>query len=794
MRILYSFPHAIGAPGIGTTAISQVLGLIERGHDVTVVAASVHKNAPDLAAKVLQTMVFGGARVPHRVLGMDRTMAYHDIRTAAHLRRNPSAFDVVHCWPGAALASAKTASELGVPLLREVPNTHTANAYDVVAQLCMDLGIQLPKGHSHSRNGERLRREDAEYAAAFRLLVPSEHVMETFLVRGFARDRLLRHQYGFEANKFTPSSGPRSGPFKAIFMGSVEPRKGLHIALEAWRRSGVPSDSQLAIYGRIVPGYDQVLDKFRDLPGVTFHGFTDDTAGVMRAADVLLLPSFEEGSALVTYEAQGCGAVPLVSGAAGAECVNEVTALVHKAGDVDALARQLRQMALEPDRLQRMRAAVLANRDALTWAAAAYRLEQCYIAAQADMASTRRVRTSSKTTPKDRSLPSPKRSVPSSNPTAQDVVFTFWAETWADAVRREIFSPDRLVQTLLSHERVDRLLVANPYRSAVRAMARRLVQSGGPAFPSGNAAALTSPLRLRRNDGLGERSLRKTYEAYDRELEAHARRLGMDRPAVITTNPFYAAFGHLDWAGPVTYYAWDDWAALPALKPQWADFDTAYRAMSERGTRVCAVSATLIDRIAPTGPHAVVPNGVSPSEWQPPWKVPDWLTPLPSPRILYLGAIHERLDIEAMRQISASFPTASILVVGPAANMDVVGQLQTLSNVHIHAPLPHSEVVGLTHSADVCIMPHHSNALTESMSPLKVYEYCASGRPVVVTDLSPVRNVHKAVRLVPPGGSFVEAIHEALKDGPMPEAERQAFLQRNSWEGRHEAILDLALA
>ena len=137
---------------------------------------------------------------------------------------------------------------------------------------------------------------------------------------------------------------------------------------------------------------------------------------------------------------------------------------------------------------------------------------------------------------------------------------------------------------------------------------------------------------------------------------------------------------------------------------------------------------------------------------------------------------------------------ASIVVVGPAANMDVVAQLRALPNVHVHEPLPHSEVVGLTHSADVCIMPHHSNALTESMSPLKVYEYCAAGRPVVVTDLSPVRNVHKTVHLVPPGGSFVEAIHTALKEGPMPEAERQAFLQRNSWKGRHEAILDLALA
>jgi glycosyltransferase involved in cell wall biosynthesis len=679
-------------------------------------------------------------------------------------------------------------------MVREVPNTHTANAYEIVAQLCAELDIHLPQRHSHAFNAKRLRREEAEFSAAFRLLVPSEQVKSTFLARGYPEEQFLRHQYGYDPSQFTPSLEPRSGPFHAVFVGGVEPRKGVHVALEAWRRSGVPSNARLSIYGRVVPGYAHVLEKHADLANVTFHGFTDDTASVMRNADVLLLPSFEEGSALVTYEAQGCGAVPLVSDATGAECVDGVTALIHTASDVDTLARQIHTMATQPETRQRMRAAVLANRDNLTWSAAAERLEQCYVAAQDAVTQFRRVQATVPEEAPSQSLPSPAVGNSRPNSAARDLVFTFWAETWADAVKREIFSPDRLAQTLLSSERVDRLLVANPYRSAPRAMARRLLQRGSVVFPKLETATLTGPLRLQQNDGLGEQVLRKTYEAYDRHLRKRAEQLGLDRPALITTNPFYAAFGLFDWAGPVTYYAWDDWAALPALKRQWADFETAYRIIGGRGTRVCAVSATLIDRIVPTGPHKVVPNGILPSEWQPPWKVPPWLNSLPSPRILYVGAIHERLDTEAMREISKNFPTASILVVGPAANMDVVAQLSALPNVHVHEQMPHSEIIGLTHSADVCIMPHHSNALTESMSPLKVYEYCAAGRPSVITSLSPVRNVHRSVRLVPPGGSFIEPIQQALRDGPMPEAERQIFLQQNSWEGRHEDILDLALA
>ena len=384
MRILYSFPHAIGAPGIGTTAINQVIGLIERGHDVTVIAASLHRNAPDLATTVLKTMVFGGARVPHRVLGMDRTMAYHDFRTATHLRRNPSKYDIVHCWPGATLMTAKAASELCLPVGREVPNTHTANAYEVVAKLCADLDIQLPQGHSHRANLQRLAKDEAEYDAATFLLVPSDHVADTFIQRGYSSNKLFRHQYGYDPIKFRPPTLPRAGTFRAAFVGSVEPRKGLHIALEAWKTAAV-ADAQLSIFGSIVPGYERVLEKYRGLPNVSFIGFTNDIPGALQASDALLLPSFEEGSALVTYEAQGCGTIPLVSDAAGAHCIDGETGLIHKSGDVQALIGHLRALASSPELRQSMQATIEAQRSDLTWSAAAARLENCYAHARSEV-------------------------------------------------------------------------------------------------------------------------------------------------------------------------------------------------------------------------------------------------------------------------------------------------------------------------------------------------------------------------------------------------------------------------
>jgi glycosyltransferase involved in cell wall biosynthesis len=312
-------------------------------------------------------------------LGMDRTMAFHDLRVARHLRRHSSDYDVVHCWPGVALNTSRAAAELGIPAMREVPNTHTANAYEVVGRLCADLRIELPKGHSHRPNMARLKREEAEYGAARRLLVPSDHVMSTFLDRGIPREKLSRHQYGFDPDEFFPAGADAPPlPFHAVFLGTVEPRKALHLALRAWRDAKAYEHATLSVYGHVVDSYRPTIEEFLPMPGVQFHEFTNDPAGVLRAAHALLLPSIEEGSALVTYEAQGSGAIPVVSDAAGAKCTHDVSGLIHTAGDVETLTRHISQLIHDPALVARLRKAVLAQRENLTWAAAAERLEQCY--------------------------------------------------------------------------------------------------------------------------------------------------------------------------------------------------------------------------------------------------------------------------------------------------------------------------------------------------------------------------------------------------------------------------------
>ena len=317
-RVLYSFPHPLGSPGIGTTALAQVRALTLAGAEVTVVCTSLAVPVEGVAG-VVETMVAGGQRVPHRAVGVERAWRYHDRRVARLVGTTPARWDVLHAWPLAARNSLAAARRSGVLGVREVPNSHTGHAYDVVARLHRDMQVPLPRGYSHRPDRGRLALESEEYELADVLLVPSEVARLTFVARAVPEQKLYLHRYGCDVEGFRPRSGPLEPvPFSAAFIGRCEPRKGLHVALEAWHASGLAAAGRLTISGGFHPGYERHVAHLMDHPSVRYMGFVDDTAALMRESHALMLPSFEEGSALVTYEAQAVGCVPLVSDAAGA--------------------------------------------------------------------------------------------------------------------------------------------------------------------------------------------------------------------------------------------------------------------------------------------------------------------------------------------------------------------------------------------------------------------------------------------------------------------------------------------
>jgi D-inositol-3-phosphate glycosyltransferase len=372
-RVLYSFPHPLGGPGINTTAREQVLALASLGMNVTVYCTSLAEGLPR-SVRVVQTLSVGGRRIPHRAVGLQCAYDYHDRRVAVAVTRRIA--DLVHVWPGSCLRTISAASRAGVISFRELPNAHTEDTFADAARAGDEIGVVLPKGYSHRYDSGKLDRETAEFAAADWLLAPSSYVADSFTRRGFSS--VLSHRYGYDPDRFRPGPRDPDRPFSALFVGRIEAAKGLHIALTAWRDSGLGSKGRFIVAGRAEPTYERYLRDSLHQPGVEYVGFTSDPAALYRRADVLVFPTYTEGSALVAYEALASGVIPLVSTAAGAPVRDGIDGLLHEVGDTAALTGQLRSLAEDSARRERMRCAGVAASANLTWAAAGRALLDAY--------------------------------------------------------------------------------------------------------------------------------------------------------------------------------------------------------------------------------------------------------------------------------------------------------------------------------------------------------------------------------------------------------------------------------
>ncbi len=380
-----------------------------------------------------------------------------------------------------------------------------------------------------------------------------------------------------------------------------------------------------------------------------------------------------------------------------------------------------------------------------------------------------------------------------------DVVFTYSYVSWQAAAERGWFMPeDRLAKALVTHERIDRLLVSDLMRS----LPAKLLRDGRTAlagnrfpFPSTATRQLMRPVRLRRDYPTSIAGVRRACTAYDRALERRARRMGMHKPWLITTNPLMAGFAELEWAGPVTYFAHDDWLSYPPHERWWPTYEESFAQVRARGRRVCAVSAAALEQIGPTGPSAVVANGLDPEEWSGPARAaPAWVARARRPLLLYVGSLDSRLDVGALLALARALPDAQIALVGPLLDAKHTAPLKDAPNIRVHPPVAREQLTGLIRAADVGLIPHVSSPLTRAMSPLKLYEYLAGGLPVVATDLQPMRGVDPGVTLVEPGGDYASGVRAALSRGRTEESVREQFIAENSWAARQRALLDLALA
>ncbi len=213
-----------------------------------------------------------------------------------------------------------------------------------------------------------------------------------------------------------------------------------------------------------------------------------------------------------------------------------------------------------------------------------------------------------------------------------------------------------------------------------------------------------------------------------------------------------------------------------------------------------ATAQRLYDQVHPLRPDALLcPNGVDYDHIirgrQPASPPPADIDPIleqGKPIVGYYGALARWFDYELLLNLAGLRPDLAFVLVGPDYDntLEPSGLLE-YPNVHWLGVKPYEQIPHYLQFFDVATIPFQLNEITHSTSPLKLFEYMAGGKPVVITAM------HESMRypgvLVAHGvADFSEKIDQALalktEAGYLRQIDRVA--RENTWDARARQILD----
>jgi glycosyltransferase involved in cell wall biosynthesis len=205
---------------------------------------------------------------------------------------------------------------------------------------------------------------------------------------------------------------------------------------------------------------------------------------------------------------------------------------------------------------------------------------------------------------------------------------------------------------------------------------------------------------------------------------------------------------------------------------------------------VTANCEPLADRFAYLGTSIhVVPNGAEPFPAEVP-PIPPILARLPHPLIGYVGDMRDRIDWDLVRRLVRQRPGWSFVFAGPPGDAAAVGDLRRSPNVVFAGVIEYVDLPAYLRHLDAAIVPHLRSPLTDSMNPLKVYNYVAAGLPVVATAVPNLQDIEASVCYADTAEGFIDALEDALAGRPTRAApERPAVgLSRYGWKARAEQM------
>lgn len=631
----------------------------------------------------------------------------------------------------------------------------------------------------------------------------------------------LRHlePYGPDGPVVAPSSVIHNGidlsEFRQPSPASPHPRPYLlALGRHVWNKG---FDVLLRAYAGLAPRYPAIdlivagdgaehtdlIALARDLgiaDRVVFPGRTDraQTATLFHHALFFVLPSLQEPFGIVNLEAMAAGKAVIATRTGGVpEIVHDgQNGLLVPPADVDALARAMETLLHDHTyavRLGTAGARLVAER--YTWD----HVSSSYLTLYERVLSRRAMRGnrgSNGVRDADHVAVVPTdRAVQATDARARHDLLCIGQEDWDEIWRRNQFLLTGLAATdatarILFVERPCDLTHGLRTRAFMRPRALQraklaLALRGPRQCADARDLWLLTPFKLLPH---GVPLMRRVNEWLERaQVKRALRALRMQHYVFWSQNPEAAHWLTDPAIAFAVYDATDDWSVMDG-PPRWVD---VVRRGQERLARqadvVLACSQALFDKWSRVNPTtALLPNGVEVAHYARTGQLPRPADVLgvPRPVLGYTGTLHdERVDAELVCQAAAMRPAWQFVFIGPDYLRSATrARLAALPNVHLLGPRPYRDLPAYMGLFDLCVIPHRVTAFTESLNPIKIYEYLATGLPIVSTPVATVRELPELVYLARDAREFVAGVEAALAEaGDEAPRRRRALAAENSW-------------
>lgn len=248
---------------------------------------------------------------------------------------------------------------------------------------------------------------------------------------------------------------------------------------------------------------------------------------------------------------------------------------------------------------------------------------------------------------------------------------------------------------------------------------------------------------------------------------------------------------------------WCSWpklaSDLSALQPDWVIYDCVdefasllkyEKDMVQISSAIVCTAHRLYDRLKRSYPEkelVLIPNAYDVTmEVHPPLSL--HLPVNKRPQVGYIGAWAPWVNGRLIAMLAKALPDCEIVIIG--VEFDRKFSLHHIDNVRYLGHLPHEELKEHLANFNVCIIPFKLTPVTLATNPVKMYEYLATGKPVVSTGLPECILQNNLIDVAHSANDFIKKVRCRLKD-PGDTQARIDFALANTWNDRANQAMKL---